>query len=1000
MTSNREITRAIRRALWMSTIAAAGMSSLAAHAQDQAQGQEQQQQGGATTQSLETVVVTGTRIVSPNLDAISPVTAISSEELAATGEVRVEDIINQLPQAFAAQGSNIANGADGTATVSLRGLGQERTLVLVNGRRMMPGDPDGGNAADLNFIPAALIRRVDILTGGASSVYGADAVAGVVNFIMDTDFQGVKLEAHYSWYQHENDNPVGRIVENRGFASPPGNVDVGYTRDITLALGFGGADQPGHALFYATYRDVDPVLQAAFDYSACTFNSSDPEDPTDRAFTCGGSGTSANAHFFTVNPATGAVVSDTVVEAGGALRPFDPTDQYNFGPLNYFQRPDERYTAGVYLNYDMAEAAEAYGELMFMDDRSVAQIAPSGSFFNTVEVNCDNPLLSAAQVQEFCGQFGLGPDDSGLALIGRRNVEGGGRQDDIGHQAYRIIGGVRGSIGDLWNYDAYVQHGTTERSSTYLNDFSIARTIRALQVRTDPETGEPACIAAIEGVDPGCVPWNIWTPGGVTPEALAYVQTPGLIRAEHVQQIAHFDITGDLTDWVRLPTADTGLGFNFGLEWRDEETEFNPDIAFSSGDLAGQGGATLPTTGGYYVWDAFLEARLPLVEGRPGAEVISLEAGYRYSDYSVGFETDTYKFGADWSPIDSLRLRTSYARAVRAPSVGELFSPQTVLLDGTNDPCDGTPDPGVTAEQCALTGLPPALFGTVPENPAAQYNGLLGGNPEVGPEKSDTISFGFIFQPEFVRNLSISVDYFDIEVEDAISSLVGGNADTYINQCIATGDPVFCERIHRDEFGSLWLSQQDGFIVDTSENIGFYAVTGIDMQTNYNVTIGGHRLGFNLVGTWMEKAETELVEGLGTFDCVGLYGGTCGVPTPEWRHSLRTTWRTPWAGLDLSLAWRYFDGVEVETTSSNPQLTGPVPLTDREFGSRSYLDLTAAARLFENYTLRIGVNNLFDKDPPLVGQDNCPAGECNGNTFAQVYDVLGRQWFATVTANF
>ena len=187
MTSNREIRRAIRRALWMSAVATAGMTSLAARAQDQ------EQEASPAQQQIEEVVVTGTRIVSPNLQAISPVTAISSEDVATTGEVRIEDIVNQLPQAFAAQGSNISNGSDGTATVNLRGLGSQRTLVLVNGRRLMPGDPDGGNAADLNFIPAALVDRVDVLTGGASSVYGADAVAGVVNFIMDTDFQGVKL---------------------------------------------------------------------------------------------------------------------------------------------------------------------------------------------------------------------------------------------------------------------------------------------------------------------------------------------------------------------------------------------------------------------------------------------------------------------------------------------------------------------------------------------------------------------------------------------------------------------------------------------------------------------------------------------------------------------------------------------------------------------------------------------------------------------------------------
>jgi iron complex outermembrane recepter protein len=287
----------------------------------------------------------------------------------------------------------------------------------------------------------------------------------------------------------------------------------------------------------------------------------------------------------------------------------------------------------------------------------------------------------------------------------------------------------------------------------------------------------------------------------------------------------------------------------------------------------------------------------------------------------------------------------------------------------------------------------------VPENPAAQYNGLLGGNANVQPEKSDTLSFGVLFQPPFVSNLFVSLDYFDIDIEDTISDLAGGNADAYINQCLATGDPAFCSRIHRDAFGSLWLTPT-GFITDTSDNIARLGAKGIDLQASYRVDLGPHRLAFNLVGTRLEKAEKELVKGVGAFDCAGLFGGTCGVPNAKWRHSLRTTWQTPWRGLDVSMTWRFVDSVDLETTSANPQLAGDVPLTDAHFGSRSYIDLTGAVKFFENYTLRIGANNLLDKDPPLVGQDNCPAGTCNGNTFSQAYDVLGRQWFATVTVDF
>ncbi len=255
---------------------------------------------------MDEVVVTGSRIVAPNLQSISPITAIGAEELNIAGKTRIEDVLNQLPQAFAAQGSNISNASDGTASVDLRGLGSQRTLVLVNGKRMMPGDPDGGSAADLNQIPLSLVKRVDVLTGGASSVYGADAVAGVVNFVMDNEFEGVRFDYNYSFYSHSNDNDRTQALnEARGNALPDSSVNVGYSKDFSLAVGIGGAEGRGHATFYATYREVDPVLQAQFDFSSCTLNLA--VAGTD--FACGGSGTADPAQFLIVRPDDRAILA-------------------------------------------------------------------------------------------------------------------------------------------------------------------------------------------------------------------------------------------------------------------------------------------------------------------------------------------------------------------------------------------------------------------------------------------------------------------------------------------------------------------------------------------------------------------------------------------------------------------------------------------------------------------------------------------------------------------
>jgi iron complex outermembrane receptor protein len=1018
MAKHLSVRQAVRLAL-LASAAPAVLLSPAALAQEQ-----------DASGSMDEVIVTGSRIVAPNLQSISPITAIGAEELNIAGKARIEDVLNQLPQAFAAQGSNIANASDGTASVDLRGLGSQRTLVLVNGKRLMPGDPDGGSAADLNQIPLSLVKRVDVLTGGASSVYGADAVAGVVNFVMDTDFEGVRIDANYSFYNHKNDfQRVQDINEARGFALPDSTVNVGYSKDYSIAVGIGGAEGRGHATFYATYREVDPVLQSQFDYSACNLNLT----ATGTNYTCGGSGTSSPSQFLYIDPRPddpdddedtgGQIIGAVTVNPDGSLRNFTANDQYNFGPVNFFQRPDERFTGGVFANYMLSEKADVYGEFMFMDDRSVAQIAPSGAFLGaaTFNVNCNNPYWSRntaiadgdlaahaadpSQYSQFCGRFGLGEDDFGQMLIGRRNVEGGGRQDDIGHESFRMVVGMRGEINDVLSYDGYFMHGETKRNSTYLNDFSTRRTALALNAVDDGD-GNIVCLvngdADPANDDANCVPWNIWGVNTVDPAALAYLSTPGFQRATARTEIAHIDVTADLSGSVKLPTTETGLVVNFGAEYRDEKTNFTVDEAFRTGDLSGQGGATLPVFGRFDVSELFTEARLPLIEGKTGAQALSIEAGYRFSDYSTGFSTDTYKFGMDYAPVDMLRFRGSYQRAVRAPNVGELFSSQSVALDGTEDPCAGAV-PEATLAQCQLTGMTPGQYGNVPTNPAGQYNGLLGGNPDLNPETSDTVSFGFVLRPE-IGDLSIAVDYFDIKVEETISSTVGGNADTYITNCI-NGFTEFCPLVNRDEFGSLWLSATNAYIVDTSLNLGTLRTRGVDLQTSYTLNIAEHRLGFNLVGTKLLEYSNAPLPGFPSYDCAGFYGGTCGIPAPEWRHSLRANWRTPWNGLDVAATWRYFGKASSERLSTNDQLSGPVNANGLSNGvpAYSYLDLTASMTFAEQFTFRVGVNNIVDKSPPIIpsgGVNDCPTGPCNGNTWAQVYDALGRQVFASLTVDF
>lgn len=1009
MSTNTSIRRAVRYALLTSAATAAAAAL-------PAQGQEQ---------TIQEVVVTGSRIPQPNLDSISPVTSVGAAEVKLQGVTRVEDLVNNLPQAFADFGGNLSNGATGAATVNLRNLGSQRTLVLVNSRRLMPGDPTQNGAAspDLNQIPAALIERVEVLTGGASAVYGADAVAGVVNFIMNDDFEGVRVDAQYSLYQHNNDSSIGDLVQQSGFAVPDDNVTDGYSKDITAVVGINTPDGRGNATVYLGYRDLDAIKQDQRDYSACALGSSEAGAATG-TFACSGSITTSPAFFQTFNPADPTDFTPTgalVLGEGNVLRDLEDSDVYNFAPSNYYQRPDTRKTAGVFAHYDFSESASVYTEFMFMDDRTDAQIAPSGAFFGggpgqppffgRYAVNCNNPLLSPSAVDAFCGGDLNGPD--AFVDIGRRNVEGGGRNDDLRHTSYRGVLGVKGDFADGWNYDVYGLYGTSVLSEVYQRDFSRSRLNKALNAVTDttpesPTLGQPICRvnadADLSNDDPSCVPYNIFQLGGVTPEQLAYLQIPGLSEGSTTEQILSGSISADLGQYgIKLPTANDGLGIAFGAEYRSEESELRTDASFQTNDLAGQGAPTLDTVGSFDVREVFVEARLPLLQDKTFAQTLSLEAGYRYSDYNLGFSTDTYKVGLDWAPIEALRLRGSYQRAVRSPNIQELFLQPRVQLDGATDPCSNAPGeaPEATAEQCANTGVTAAQYGSILANPSAQYNGLVGGNPDLDPEESDTYSFGFVFTPEFLAGFSLTVDYYDIKVEKLINSL---GADFILGECLDTGNPTYCTMVNRAANGSIWLGDQ-GYIVDPILNTGSLQTKGIDAEANYRFDIGRFgSLGFNFIATYVDEFITEPLPGAPKYDCVGLYGTVCLNPVPDWRHKLRASWISPW-GVDLSITWRYVESVDLDKTDSNPALAGPVEFTDKTLGSQSYIDLTGSYTIndlgmFRSLTGRLGVNNVTDKDPPLIGLDNCLPPYCNGNTYSQLYETLGRYIFVGLTADF
>jgi len=954
----------------------------------------------ATT--LTEVVVTGSHIPQSDTASVSPITTIRAADTRAAGITRVEDAINRLPQAAPDQNSTVNNGATGTATVNLRDLGPERTLVLIDGKRLLPGDTTSGSIApDLNFIPDALVDRIEIVTGGASAVYGSDAIAGVVNLIMKKDFTGLKLDAQSGFYNHVNgDRMVQTLLVARGDAVPPGTVNDGLTTEVTLVTGATSPDAKAHVTAYGGYRRTDAVAQSTRDFSAC------PLEADDTGPRCSGSQSSpALGRFVVFDQVSEMVVRDLGLDPAGragAVRPFDDgRDAFNYAPYQYFQRSDDRYVAGAFAHWDVAPAVGLYASGMFMSDRTVAQLAPSGLFLAPFSISCANPMLSAAEVRSFCTDAQVPAGGDTLLFVGRRDVEGAGRQSLLSHRDYRLLAGARGEAGP-WRYDASVQYSAVGLRQSDLNDVSLSHAADALDV-VRGASGDLVCASG----NPGCVPYDVFKIGGVTPAAIAYLSEPGVASGSTSETVASATVSGQLGRYgVKSPWSRDGLGLALGAEYRRETLSYAPDAEIAGGDLADNPFSSPAVSGAFHVQELYAEARAPLVNDGPAPiRDLSLEGGYRLSWYGDAGRAGTYKAGAQWTPVEGVRLRASFNHAVRAPNVVELFTPQTLAMTGLSvDPCAGpdpaAADPLATPANCARTGLSASQYGAIAANPVG-YNSIEGGNPTLRPENADTRTVGVVFTPRALGDFSLSIDYFDIQVSGAIGT---PGADVTMQICLQTGDPSSCRLIHRAAgTGSLWLGPQ-GYVADIDENASLLRTRGFDVEAFWSLPLPawrGARLGrasVALDGGHLTSFIARTVPGAAAYDCAGYYGSFCGEPLPDWRHVLRATWNAPW-GFDLSLAWRYIAAARLDATSSNPFLAAPFAAADAGLAARNYFDLSVNWRLSWRLQIRAGVNNLFDIDPPVVGVGATGVfPTTNGNTFPGLYDCLGRFAFLGLTA--
>ena len=955
------------------------------------------------------ILVTGSRLnVNPNLEGANPVVSVTAEQIQGQGTVRIEDFVNQLPQVFAGQAGEVSNGASGTATLNLRGLGSQRTLVLIDGRRL-PYGSSAISSANLDVIPTQLIERVDVLTGGSSAVYGSDAVGGVANFILKRDFEGLEIDVQGGFQQTGNGSEFFSNVLDSFGGSTPGPVTDGAEYSITGILGTNTADGRGNVTIYANYERREKVVQSNRDFSACTLDSSGNPAVSFEGVGCFGS---ANFRLFA---GPGGLAFQ---EADGTIVDFDgsPSQRFNFGEFNFFQRPSERFTIYAKGNYEITDSLEFFADLSYVDVISDAQIAQTASFgFGAYSINCDNPLIQTPGINLATDIYGCSAADIAAGTIvsgitaSHRNVEGGPRNSRLENSTFRLVSGLRGDIDDVWSFEVFGQYAETSDTSISTNDFIVANLQQSF-FAVDDGTGNVVC------TDPsgGCVPYNPFqrNPDGstaITQAQTDYLQGVGIVVGDTSQLVVGGFVQADLGEYgFSSPFSEDGVGFLVGVEYREDTLESRPDeiSQVAGGGFTGVGGATLPVAGSVEVYEVFTEVQIPLVTDKPGFEELTLEGSYRYSDYTNdgngvtnSISTDTFGIEGVWVPVSDIKFRAQFQRSVRAPNVIELFTGQDAGLPnlnsaGTNangvtvfDPC-ATDAPLLDLATCARTGVTAAQFGNIADVISGQTASITGGNPNLTPETSDTITIGAVFEPRFLPGLILSVDYFDVTVEDAIEQ--GIEAQVTLDNCLATGDPAFCDLITRDSSGSLNSGQLGTGFLQTNVNIAELSTSGFDIQASYSFdieSIGGISLDY--VGTILDSFDFDPIPGT-TVECAGFLNNGCPAPvTPEYRHRVVLGLQTL-AGIDMNLAWRHFSGTNNEVVAENPVVDDNLPAVN-------YLDFSFFYDVNDTISLRGGVLNFLNEQPPVSASSGPPLG--NGNTFPTIYDTA-RQFFAGVNFKF
>lgn len=906
---------------------------------------------------IEEVVVTGSRIPRKDLVANSPVSVVGIEEIQLTSSVEVGRLLDVLPQTVSSNGPTTNNPGNGAATVNLRNLGTNRTLVLVNGRRFVGESTNG--VVDLNNIPSSLVERVEVVTGGASAVYGSDAIAGVVNFILRDDFEGVEISSQYGITQEGDSDRF--------------NVD--------LTMGSNFADGRGNIVLNASYFNREQTSAGERDFAAVQF-----AEAADGSFVPGGSTTIPQGRFnsntlddFGVLDSFGNPIGSggVIVTADGLGQAFrDPEDRFNFSPFNNLQLPLERFTLAAVGTYDLSDEIELFFEGTFANNRINRTLAPTPFSEGGFQLDLRNPFLPAA-LRDIFAQIDDDGDQIVTTGVRRRTLEAGDRISADTRNLYRFVVGAKGDLGDSASWEVFYNYGRSEESNRQDGNIAISRLQQGLLVDPDNPTqcANPAN---------GCVVLNIFGEGSLTPEMVDFIRIAASNSTFVEQQQFGAFLSGTA---VELPAGP--LGYSVGVEYRKESAAFQPDTFLASGDVDGFN-AGLPTVGDYDVKELFFETSIPLLSDVPGAEYLAIEAGVRFSDYSTAGGVTSYKIGGEWNPIEDLKIRGLYQRAVRAPNILELFRGQSNSFPGGTDFCNA--DASRTAAErdfCLQLGVPESSIDTFQQD-NAQIEVLLGGNPDLFEETSDTFSVGFVYTPSSLPGFTFIADYYDITIDDAIAAF-GGGLNPTINACRATLDinSPFCQVLTaRDSSGQLEEVPQ------FNQNIASRSTKGIDFSAAYAFEAFGGDIRLTAAATHVIENNRQGSPFVPVDECEGLVGvrGTCGRADPEWRITSRATYSV--GDLTASVRYRFLNSVTDEriafgTRDAAVTLVPVIP-------SQHYFDLSMRYQLREGLQLFGTIDNLFDNDPPIFGRG------ANGqfNTDSATYDVLGRRFTLGFRANF